>query len=91
MHRFHIEVDAQRTVSALLLSPAKPAACFGFAHGAGAGMTHPFMETIAMRLFERDIATLRYQFPSYTRRRVTLADLDISGSACEERERSFGK
>jgi uncharacterized protein len=63
MDRLHIEVGAQRTVSALLLSPSRPAACFVFAHGAGAGMTHPFMETVARRLFERDIATLRYQFP----------------------------
>lgn len=40
-----------------------PRACFVFAHGAGAGMTHPFMEEVAAGLAERDIATLRYQFP----------------------------
>jgi hypothetical protein len=34
-----------------------------FAHGAGAGMAHPFMETFANGLCERDIASLRYQFP----------------------------
>jgi hypothetical protein len=33
------------------------------AHGAGAGMRHPFMEAIAQRLAAREIATLRYQFP----------------------------
>ncbi|HEY7681572.1 MAG TPA: alpha/beta family hydrolase [Gemmatimonadales bacterium] len=33
------------------------------AHGAGAGMRHPFLETIALRLALRRIATLRYQFP----------------------------
>jgi hypothetical protein len=33
------------------------------AHGAGAGMAHPFMGTIANALVERGIATLRYQFP----------------------------
>jgi uncharacterized protein len=33
------------------------------AHGAGAGMSHPFMEAVADGLAERDIATLRYQFP----------------------------
>jgi predicted alpha/beta-hydrolase family hydrolase len=33
------------------------------AHGAGAGMTHPFMEVVAMELGARGIATLRYQFP----------------------------
>jgi predicted alpha/beta-hydrolase family hydrolase len=38
-------------------------ACFVFAHGAGAGMTHPFMEQVAGGLCDRGIATLRYQFP----------------------------
>ena len=33
------------------------------AHGAGAGMTHPFMQAIAEGFAERGIATLRYQFP----------------------------
>jgi len=33
------------------------------AHGAGAGMSHPFMAAIANGLAERGIATLRYQFP----------------------------
>jgi predicted alpha/beta-hydrolase family hydrolase len=33
------------------------------AHGAGAGMAHPFMEAVATGLCIRGIATLRYQFP----------------------------
>jgi predicted alpha/beta-hydrolase family hydrolase len=33
------------------------------AHGAGAGMAHPFMAAVAVGLAERSIATLRYQFP----------------------------
>jgi hypothetical protein len=33
------------------------------AHGAGAGMTHPFMETLAASLAMHGAATLRYQFP----------------------------
>jgi predicted alpha/beta-hydrolase family hydrolase len=61
----HVEVriDGDSSVSALLLSPDRPKACFVFAHGAGAGMTHPFMETAAGGLAERGVATLRYQFP----------------------------
>jgi uncharacterized protein len=51
------------TVSALLLCPDQPLACFVFAHGAGAGMTHPFMEKFANGLCERGVASLRYQFP----------------------------
>src|SRR5207244_1482266 len=38
-------------------------ACYVLAHGAGAGMTHPFMAAMANGLDERGIATLRYQFP----------------------------
>jgi predicted alpha/beta-hydrolase family hydrolase len=50
-------------VSALLLRPDGARACFVFAHGAGAGMSHPSMETVATGLAGRGIATLRYQFP----------------------------
>ncbi len=53
--------DADR-VSGILQAPQHPRACYVLAHGAGAGMTHPFMAAIAMGLFERGIATLRYQF-----------------------------
>jgi hypothetical protein len=51
------------TVSALLQSPPNAHACLVLAHGAGAGMTHPFMQTVADGLAARGIATLRYQFP----------------------------
>jgi predicted alpha/beta-hydrolase family hydrolase len=50
-------------VSALLVCPDKARACFVFAHGAGAGMAHSFMEAFANGLGERGIASLRYQFP----------------------------
>jgi uncharacterized protein len=58
------QIDAGEAgrVSALLVRPAKPQACFVFAHGAGAGMTHAFMEAVADELAQRHIATLRYQF-----------------------------
>jgi uncharacterized protein len=58
-----ITVDAAARVSGLLLAPAKAKACYVLAHGAGAGMAHPFMEAVALELGERGIATLRYQFP----------------------------
>src|SRR5438093_806608 len=54
--------DAQR-VSGLLQAPPASRACYVLAHGAGAGMAHPFMAAIANGLAERGIATLRYQFP----------------------------
>jgi uncharacterized protein len=50
-------------VSGLLQVPRKARVCYVLAHGAGAGMLHPFMEAIAEGLAERGIATLRYQFP----------------------------
>src|SRR5216110_1276585 len=54
--------DAQR-VSGLLQAPPEARACCVLAHGAGAGMAHPFMAAVANGLAERGIATLRYQFP----------------------------
>jgi uncharacterized protein len=58
-----ITVDGARRVSALLEAPPEARVCCVLAHGAGAGMTHPFMEAMAKGLTERSIATLRYQFP----------------------------
>jgi predicted alpha/beta-hydrolase family hydrolase len=58
-----ITVDATHRVSALLLLPPAARACFVMAHGAGAGMEHPSMETLATELYALQIATLRYQFP----------------------------
>jgi uncharacterized protein len=61
--KLKLDVDSANAVSALLLLPRAARACFVFAHGAGAGMTHEFMELVAVGLGNRDIATLRYQFP----------------------------
>jgi predicted alpha/beta-hydrolase family hydrolase len=61
--RVTIAVDDANSVSGLLQAPTKARACYVMAHGAGAGMTHSFMASFANDLAERDIATLRYQFP----------------------------
>jgi len=50
-------------VSVLLQTSHNAEALLVLAHGAGAGMTHPFMAAMASGLAERAIATLRYQFP----------------------------
>jgi predicted alpha/beta-hydrolase family hydrolase len=47
----------------LIELPKSARACYVMAHGAGAGMTHPFMESVAKGLASRGIATLRYNFP----------------------------
>jgi predicted alpha/beta-hydrolase family hydrolase len=58
-----IAVDEGRSVSGLLQQPKDARACYVLAHGAGLGMTHPFMANVADGLATRGIATLRYQFP----------------------------
>ena len=58
-----IAIDDATRVSGLLTIPATPRACYAMAHGAGAGMTHAFMEAVANGLAARGLATLRYQFP----------------------------
>ncbi len=59
---FSIEVDGG-CVSALWLRPRHAVAVLTLAHGAGAGMRHPFLEALATALAGERIATLRYQFP----------------------------
>ncbi|MET0207769.1 MAG: alpha/beta family hydrolase [Burkholderiaceae bacterium] len=58
-----IAIDGATRVSGLLTIPAAPRACYAMAHGAGAGMSHTFMEGVANGLAARGLATLRYQFP----------------------------
>ncbi len=62
-----IAIDHATQVSGLLQKAPQTRACFVLAHGAGAGMTHPFMTAVAEGLAERNIAALRYQFPSMER------------------------
>ncbi|RCW64461.1 alpha/beta family hydrolase [Pseudorhodoferax soli] len=51
------------SVDAVASTPDDAEAAYVFAHGAGAGMAHPFMAAVAQGLAERRIACLRYQFP----------------------------
>ena len=57
------KVGEGHTVSGILQVPPRASACYVVAHGAGAGMTHPFMAAVADGLSDRQVATLRYQFP----------------------------
>jgi hypothetical protein len=61
--RVSVRFQEAACVSALFQAPASARVCYVLAHGAGAGMTHPFMETVASGLATRGVATLRYQFP----------------------------
>jgi hypothetical protein len=59
----HIRIADDASVSGLWQRPPQARACFVFAHGAGAGMTHAFMAALAEALAQRHVATLRFQFP----------------------------
>jgi len=65
--------ERAREVSGLLLRPDGARLLYVLAHGAGAGMRHPFLESISQGLAERSIATLRYQFP-YMEQRARRPD-----------------
>jgi uncharacterized protein len=58
-----LQVSESCAVSGLLEIPANARACFVFAHGAGAGMHHASMATVAADLSQQGVASLRYQFP----------------------------
>src|SRR4030095_8059418 len=61
---FKLEVSPSAgKVSAKYIVPDKPRCIFTLAHGAGAGMDHSFMETLADSLSKEGIATLRFNFP----------------------------
>jgi uncharacterized protein len=57
--KLSIGIGKAGSVSALLMRPVQARACFVFAHGAGAGMTHSFMAAVADGLTERGVASLR--------------------------------
>jgi uncharacterized protein len=67
--QLRLEVDTGREVSALLLRPANARWLLVLTHGAGAGMSHPFMGQLAGELADAGVATLRYQFPYMEERR----------------------
>ena len=60
-------------VSGLLQKPDNSKALLVFAHGAGAGMWHKFMNDAAAELAGRGVATFRYQFP-YMEKRIKRPD-----------------
>ena len=67
--KLRIAVQGNGDVSALLVRPPTARWLLVLGHGAGAGMTHPFLEKLAAELANVGIATLRYQFPYMEERR----------------------
>ncbi|HSF46173.1 MAG TPA: alpha/beta family hydrolase, partial [Chitinophagaceae bacterium] len=50
-------------VSGELIAPDQPVCIMTLAHGAGAGMNHDFMISLSKALAEKNIASLRFNFP----------------------------
>jgi predicted alpha/beta-hydrolase family hydrolase len=69
MHEFgvplpsRVAVPGAGNVSALFLRPTDAHRVFVLAHGAGAGMAHPFLTSLSAELAGLGVATFRYQFP----------------------------
>ena len=61
--RVTFSVGDHGEVSAVFDAPDRMRAAYVFAHGAGAGMTHPFMASVAADLVQHGIAVFRYNFP----------------------------
>jgi predicted alpha/beta-hydrolase family hydrolase len=90
-----IDIDDGARVSGLLGLPPGARTCYVFAHGAGAGMAHPFMAAVAAGLHARGVATLRYQFPYMERRAKrpdppALAHAAVRAAAAEAARRAPG-
>jgi uncharacterized protein len=65
MERYELEFEAtpgKGQVGAIVMRPSTARTGLVFAHGAGAGMRHGFMESLSARLAARGVATFRYEF-----------------------------
>jgi uncharacterized protein len=67
--RLQFTVENGVEVSALEMCPANARWLLVLAHSAGAGMAHPFLESLANELATARIATFRFQFPYMEQRR----------------------
>jgi len=79
--RLRFAVEGAGEVSAILMRPAKARWVLALAHGAGAGMTHPFLEKLARELADVRVATLRYQFPYMEQRRRVPDSPSVAAAA----------
>ena len=84
--RLRFAVEGAGEVSAILMRPADARWLLVLAHGAGAGMTHPFLAKLASELANAGVATLRYQFPYMEQKRrvpdaPTVATATVASAA----------
>ncbi len=91
-HHITIEGEGHPPVSGILVEAAEAVALLVLGHGAGAPMTHPFMERLAAALAGKGISTLRYNFaymeagrkrPDYIRRLLAVVrSALVAGREC---------
>jgi uncharacterized protein len=62
-HIRFVATNSSGQVSAIYLRPKNAKWLLVFAHGAGAGIHHRFMETASSKLADHGIATFRFNFP----------------------------
>ena len=65
-------------------APPRPGCAFVLAHGAGAGMDHPFLRAVAEGLAARDVATLRFEFPYMAEGRKRVDPPAVAHAAVRE-------
>jgi predicted alpha/beta-hydrolase family hydrolase len=73
--------SGSRQLDGILLLPENARLLYVLAHGAGAGMRHPFLESVARGLAERGIGTFRYQFPYMQAREKRPDSPDVAMAA----------
>ena len=93
-HHITIEGEGHPPVSGIVVEAAEAVALLVLGHGAGAPMTHPFMERLAGALAGEGISTLRYNFaymeagrkrPDYLRRLLAVVrSALLAGKECAD-------
>jgi hypothetical protein len=68
----------------LLVRPRGAKALYVLAHGAGAGMRHPFMEALASALAAEKVATLRWEFPYMAAGKKRVDSPEVAEAAVRE-------
>ena len=106
MSEGRFQVPGVGEVSSVSVCPPGATVAYVMAHGAGAGMRHAFLETMAERLAAHGVATFRYQFPymeakkgrpdspevaaATVRAAVAEASIQLSGMPLVAGGKSFG-
>src|SRR6266436_7971179 len=89
--RLRFAVEGAGEVSAILMRPADARWLLVLAHGAGAGMTHPFLEKLARELASVGVATFRYQFPYMEERRRVPDAPSVAAATVDSAVRAAAK